>query len=80
MVIEVKVEANRGKRNRLWIRFPFEKMKYLLYNIQFFFAVVWTGKARLNSAAEHTMPVEFCGKWGTECLDTMLPLPTLMYA
>ena len=28
--------------------------------------------------AQHTTPPEFGGKWGTECLNTRLPLPTLL--
>ena len=26
----------------------------------------------------HSMPPEFGGKWGTECLNTRFPLPTLL--
>ena len=33
--------------------------------------------AALNSATQHTMPPEIGGKWGTECLNTRVPLPTL---
>ena len=36
--------------------------------------------AALNSATQHTMPPEFGRKWGTECHNTMLPLPTLLCA
>ena len=37
-------------------------------------------KAALSSATQHTMPPEFGRKWGTECLNTRFPLPTLVCA
>ena len=33
--------------------------------------------AALRSATQHAMPPEFSKKWGTECLNTRFPLPTL---
>ena len=45
-----------------------------------FFAQVSILSAALNSATQHAMPPEFCRKWGTECLNTRLPLPTLLSA
>ena len=33
----------------------------------------------VNSATQHAMPPEFGRKWGTECLNTRFPLPTLLY-
>ena len=39
--------------------------------------VVAQGHARLSSVTQHTMPLEFGRKWGTECLNTR-PLPTLL--
>ena len=32
----------------------------------------------LSSATQHAMPLEFGRKWGTECLNTRVPLPTLL--
>ena len=37
-------------------------------------------RAALSSATQHTLPTEFGGKWGTECLNTRLPLPTMLCA
>ena len=34
--------------------------------------------AALSSAIQHAMPQEFVGKWGTKCLNTRFPLPTLL--
>ena len=34
---------------------------------------------RENKTIRYTMPPEFGGKWGVECLNTRLPLPTLLY-
>ena len=34
--------------------------------------------AALSSATQHAMPPEFDRKWGTECLNTRFPLPTLL--
>ena len=34
----------------------------------------------LSSAIQHAMPPEFGRKWGTECLNTRFPLPTLLCA
>ena len=36
--------------------------------------------AALSFAAQHTMPPKFGRKWGAECLNTRLPLPTLLHA
>ena len=33
-----------------------------------------------HSTSKHAMPPELGGKWGTECLNTMFPLPTLLCA
>ena len=32
----------------------------------------------LNSATQHAIPPELSGKWGTEGINTMFPLPTLL--
>ena len=34
--------------------------------------------AALSYATQHAMPSEIGGKWGTECLNTRFPLPTLL--
>ena len=36
--------------------------------------------AALSSATQHAMPPEFDRMWGTECLNTRFPLPTLLCA
>ena len=57
-------------------------MKYLFTFIFsfYFFALVSRQSAALSSATHHAMPPEFGGKWGTECLNTTFPLPTLLCA
>ena len=45
-----------------------------------FFALVSRQSAALSSATQHTIPPEFGRKWGTECLNTRFPLPTLLGA
>ena len=65
----------------LWIRSPFEEKKYLLKIYIFhFFALVSRQNAALSSATQHAMHPEVGGKWGTECLNTRFPLPTLLCA
>ena len=34
----------------------------------------------LSSATQHAMSPEFVGKWGSQCLNTKFPLPTLLCA
>ena len=63
------------KPDWLWVRSPLEEMKYLL---KFIFALVPRLSAALSSATQHAMPPEFGRKWGTECLNTRFPLPTLL--
>ena len=36
--------------------------------------------ASLSSATQHAMPSKFGRKWGTKCLNTRFPLPTLLCA
>ena len=45
-----------------------------------FFAPVSRLSAALSSAIQRAMPLEFGRKWGTECLNTKCPLPTLLCA
>ena len=68
------------KTDWLWVRSSLEEMKYLL---KFIFPF-------LRSGVEDKLGVEFCHstrnasrfgrKWGTECLNTRFPLPTLQCA
>ena len=54
------------------------------YLLKFIFPFLRSGvealSAALTSATQHAMPLEFGRKWGTGCLNTRLPLPTLLYA
>ena len=34
----------------------------------------------MSSTTQHTMPPEFDGRWGTMCLNTEFPLPTMLCA
>ena len=47
------------------------------YFILFRFFLVSRQSAALSSATQHAMPPESGRKWGTECLNTRFPLPTL---
>ena len=53
---------------------PTREMKYLLS------IYIFIPSAALSPATQHAMPPEFGRKWGTECLNTMFPLPTLLCA
>ena len=44
------------------------------------FVLVSKQSAALSSAIQHAMPPEFGREWGTECLNTRFPLPTLLRA
>ena len=49
--------------------------------IYIFVSSLWCrDKGALSSATKHAMPAELSGKWGTECLNTRFPLPTLLCA
>ena len=50
---------------------------YLIFYFHFF-ALMWRQSAALSSVTQHAMRSEFSGKWGTECLNTRFPLPTLL--
>ena len=45
-----------------------------------FFALVFRQKRGASSATQHAMPPELGGEWETECLNTRLPMPTLLCA
>ena len=53
------------KRDRLWNRFPFERMKYLIFS----FRSVTQTNAAWSSATEHAMPLEFGVKCRIEMSD-----------
>ena len=69
------VKACNFKRDRLWVRFSLEKMKYLIF---LFFARVSKQNPELSFNSQHGMPPEFNGKWEGECLNTRLPPPNLL--
>ena len=50
-------------------------MKYLFKFIFLFLCSGVEVKASRSTATQHTMPLEFSGKWGMECLNTRFPLP-----
>ena len=47
-----------------------------------YFTLVLRQNTALNSATQPAkslqIELEFCGKWGAECLNSRLPLPTLV--
>ena len=52
-----------------------------LYLFKFIFSLLRFGvEAAVSSATQYAMLPEFGGKWGTECLSTKFPLPTLLCA
>ena len=60
---------------------PHSRKINIYFNLYFhFFALVSSQSAALSSATQHEMPPELGGKWGTECLNTRFPLPTLLCA
>ena len=71
------------KAGWLWIRSPLEEMIFFCLNLYFhFFALVSRKSAALSSTTQHAMPpeFEFGRKWGTKCLNSRFPLPTLQCA
>ena len=60
---------------------PHSRRWNIYLNLYFhFFALVSRLSAALSSATQHATPPEFGRKWGTECLNTRFPLPTLLCA
>ena len=58
---------------------PHSRRWNIYLNLYFhFFALVSRLSAALSSATQHAMPPEFGREWGTECLNTRFPLPTLL--
>ena len=82
------LEASRGAGaqsvsvNRLVVGvIPTRGDDIYIYIYIFIFSLWCRGEsAALSSATQHTMPPEIGGKWGTECLNTKFPLPTLLCA
>ena len=58
-------------------QFLFGKLNVQYFN---FFNLVTRQSTALSTATQYVMPPEFGTKWGTECLDTRFPLPTLLFA
>ena len=65
--------------NAIGCGFDPHSRKYLFKFIFLFFALVSKQSATLSFASPHAMP-SVGGKWGTECLNSRLPLPTLLCA
>ena len=60
---------------------PHSRRWNIYLNLYFhFFALVSKLSAALSSATQHAMPPEIGRMWGTECLNTRFPLPTLLCA
>ena len=60
---------------------PHSRIWNIYLNLYFhFFALVARLSAALSSATQHAIPPELGRKWGTECLYTRFPLPTLLCA
>ena len=60
---------------------PHTRRWNIYLNLYFhFFALVSRTSAALSSATQHAVRPEFGRKWGTECLNTRFPLPTLLCA
>ena len=86
----IPVEVSRGagaqardcKRDRLWVRFQFEEIKYLIFSFhRSDVNLISRQSAAFCSASQHSMPREFGGKWATKCLNTIsLTLSTLLHA
>ena len=58
---------------------PHSRRWNIYLNLYFhFFALVSRLSSALSSATQHAMPPDFGGGWGTECLNTGFPLPTLL--
>ena len=59
----------------LWVGFPLEKVKYIIFSfLHFGIEARGSGGAKLSSATQHAMSPQFGEKWGTECLNIRLPV------
>ena len=70
-----RVVASDFKRERFWVQFSIEEIKYLK-----FFALVSSESAALSFANQHAMPQIFVEKRGKECFNTRFFLPTILCA
>ena len=60
---------------------PHSRRRNIYLNLYFhFLTLVSRLSAALSSATQHAMSSIFGRKWGTECLNTWFPLPTLLCA
>ena len=88
MYIILELEASRGAGaqmvpvNRLVVGSILTRGDEIFIYIYIFISSLWCRgeSAALSSATQHAMPPEIGGKWGTECLNTKFPLPTLLCA
>ena len=82
--MEFEIESSRGAvaQSVTGCGFdPYSRRWNIYLNLYFhFFALVSRQSAALSPATQHAMPPEIGRKWGTECLNTSLPLPTLLCA
>ena len=82
------LEASRGARAQsvtvksIGCGFDTHSRKWNIYlHLYFhFFALVSRQSTALSSAIQHAIPPALGGRWGTECLNTRFPLPTLLCA
>ena len=59
-------------------RFDPSRKLLIIYILNF--SLWYQGKSvALSSSSQHAMHRKFCGRWGTECLNTRFPLSTLCY-
>ena len=56
------------------------RWKIYLHLYFYFFALVSRHSAALSSASQHAISPDLGGMWGTKCLNTRFPLPTLLCA
>ena len=77
------IEANRGTRtqacdctrDRLWLRFPVEELKYF----HFLHSGIVAERDVEFSFTQHVMAQELGGKWRAECLNSRFSLTTLKF-
>ena len=74
------VESTRKKSTGCGFDPHSRKWNIYLHIYFHFFALVSKQSVALRSATQHAMPPELGRKWATECLNTRLPLPTLLCA
>ena len=65
---------------RLTVNSTVGRVPYPLWGINDYLNKQRTKHTLLNSATQHAMSQKFGEKWGKECLNIRVPLPTLLYA